>query len=441
MTVFSYFDEIIAQINQKIKVQREKTSSAIDIPDWEEAQNVIKQAYENTAALKILKSKVSRLKNDFESSGLFDHDQSEESNNPTEPAHSVSQPPEEETAPPDAKEEALAKENENPIPVLVEKTVSSAAMILPEETSQPDKNVSTQEPQQIKIPDIDNNIPDEAWLNLSEDYQNTKIKAVRIDNKVYYVKNMTDALINVCEWLWKRDSVCFTRMLDTKIAHGKRLKYFSLQPFDISHFSEYNPSSPDKYYKKLSNAEVYVWVNTNSNAKANLMANMLTYYGLPTDTVKLAVRENYLSKERDYSGRTVNQDIGTSLLWQDDPTDTHIYSTPTIHEKKQTPASEQDVMQEEPQQETPQAEANISKVVESNTVVQFCEKMILKRPHKMMIAFTSSVVGGLFENRKNRALSRFQSPHRLSNGVWVETKDVTEQQLKQIEKYCGWKVL
>ena len=98
-------------------------------------------------------------------------------------------------------------------------------------------------------------------------------------------------------------------------------------------------------------------------------------------------------------------------------------------------------MQEEPQQETPQAEANISKVVESNTVVQFCEKMILKRPHKMMIAFTSSVVGGLFENRKNRALSRFQSPHRLSNGVWVETKDVTEQQLKQIEKYCDWKVL
>lgn len=252
LTVFSYFDEIIAQINQKIKVQREKTSSAIDIPDWEEAQNVIKQAYENTAALKILKSKVSRLKNDFESSGLFDHDQSEESNNPTEPAHSVSQPPEEETAPPDAKEEALAKENENPIPVLEEKTVSSAATILPEETSQPDQNVSTQEPQQIKIPDIDNNIPDDAWLDLSNDFSNTKIKAVRIDNIIFYVKDMTDALMNVCEWLWKKDPVCFSRMLGTKIAHGKKRLYLSNRPYDISKYIDKYGASANNMFKKLS---------------------------------------------------------------------------------------------------------------------------------------------------------------------------------------------
>ena len=47
MTLFSSFDEIIAQINQKIKIQREKISGAIDIPDWEEAQNVMKQAHES----------------------------------------------------------------------------------------------------------------------------------------------------------------------------------------------------------------------------------------------------------------------------------------------------------------------------------------------------------------------------------------------------------
>ena len=58
MTVLSYFDEIIAQINQKIKAQREKIGGAIDIPDWEEAQNVMKQAHESTAALKALKQKV-----------------------------------------------------------------------------------------------------------------------------------------------------------------------------------------------------------------------------------------------------------------------------------------------------------------------------------------------------------------------------------------------
>ena len=185
-----------------------------------------------------------------------------------------------------------------------------------------------------------------------------------------------------------------------------------------------------------SDVEVYVWGNTNSNAKANMIANMLTYYGLPKETVKLAIRGDYQSKERDYSGRTINPDIGTSLLWQDDPTDTHVYSTPTVHKKEQQPEPTQNDIQEKPQ-----TESQVSKVVESNAVVQFCEKMILKRPHKMMIAFTSSVIGKLFENRKNRALSRFQSPHRLSNGVWVETEGITEQQLRQIEKYCDWKVL
>ena len=439
MTLFSSFDEIIAQINQKIKIQREKISGAIDIPDWEEAQNVMKQAHESTAALKALKQKVSQLKNDFESSGLFDDDQQEEPVKLTENADAVSQPKKQQTAIPETTEKNGAeKEENNPISASEEKPVSMpiTEAVQASEAEISAENVSYQETQQLEIPNVATKIPDDAWLDLSEDFQNTKIKAVRIDNIIFYVKDMTDALMNVCEWLWKKDPVCFSRMLDTKIAHGKRRKYLSIHPFDISFFNDFNPSTPDKYYKKLSNAEVYVWVNTNSNAKANMIANMLTYYGLPKETVKLAIRGDYQSKERDYSGRTINPDIGTSLLWQDDPTDTHVYSTPTVHKKEQQPEPTQNDIQEKPQ-----TGSQVSKVVESNAVVQFCEKMILKRPHKMMIAFTSSVIGKLFENRKNRALSRFQSPHRLSNGVWVETEGITEQQLRQIEKYCDWKVL
>lgn len=435
MTVFSSFDEIISQINQKIKIQRDKINGAIDIPDWEEAQNVIKQAYENTATLKALKSRVSLLKNDFDSSKLFSDNQSKESNDLIEPANNDPQPHEEEITLPDKTEIAeLPKETENPIAILKEEIDS-----LPETEKM--SSADEQYPDEIAVPNeavspIVDETSDEVWHSLSEDFQNTKINAVRINGKVYYVKDMTDALINVCEWLWKKDSECFTRMLDTKIAHGKKRKYFSIHPFDISFFHDFNHSTPDRYYKKLSNAEIYVWVNTNSNAKANLIANMLIFYGLPNDIVMLAVRNDYKSKERDYNGRTVNPDIGTPLHWQDDSTDTHVYSSPTIHQKKQMPTPAQDVLQEEPQ-----AEVYPSKVIESRAVIQFCEKMILKRPHKMMIAFTSSEISSIFESRKNRALSRFQSPHRLSNGIWVETEGITEQKLKQIEKYCDWKVL
>ena len=439
MTVLSYFDEIIAQINQKIKAQREKIGGAIDIPDWEEAQNVMKQAHESTAALKALKQKVSRLKNDFESSGLFDDDQQEEPVKLTENADAVSQPKKQQTAIPETTEKNGAEKEENkPISASEEKPVSMpiTEAVQASEAEISAENVSYQETQQLEIPNVATKIPDDAWLDLSEDFQNTKIKAVRIDNIIFYVKDMTDALMNVCEWLWKKDPVCFSRMLGTKIAHGKKRLYLSNRPYDISKYIDKYGTSANNMFKKLSNAEIYVWTNLNSNAKANLMANMLVYFRLSKDTVKLAVQDDFLSKERDYSGRTINPDIGTSLLWQDDPTDTHVYSTPTVHKKEQQPEPTQNDIQEKPQ-----TESQVSKVVESNAVVQFCEKMILKRPHKMMIAFTSSVIGKLFENRKNRALSRFQSPHRLSNGVWVETEGITEQQLRQIEKYCDWKVL
>ena len=439
MTVLSYFDEIIAQINQKIKAQREKIGGAIDIPDWEEAQNVMKQAHESTAALKALKQKASRLKNDFESSGLFDDDQQEEPVKLTENADAVSQPKKQQTAIPETTEKNGAEKEENkPISASEEKPVSMpiTEAVQASEAEISAENVSYQETQQLEIPNVATKIPDDAWLDLSEDFQNTKIKAVRIDNIIFYVKDMTDALMNVCEWLWKKDPVCFSRMLGTKIAHGKKRLYLSNRPYDISKYIDKYGTSANNMFKKLSNAEIYVWTNLNSNAKANLMANMLVYFRLSKDTVKLAVQDDFLSKERDYSGRTINPDIGTSLLWQDDPTDTHVYSTPTVHKKEQQPEPTQNDIQEKPQ-----TESQVSKVVESNAVVQFCEKMILKRPHKMMIAFTSSVIGKLFENRKNRALSRFQSPHRLSNGVWVETEGITEQQLRQIEKYCDWKVL
>ena len=439
MTLFSSFDELIAQINQKIKIQREKISGAIDIPDWEEAQNVMKQAHESTAALKTLKQKVSRLKNDFESSGLFDDDQQEEPVKLTETADAVSQPKKQQTAIPETTEKNGAEKEENkPISASEEKPVSMpiTEAVQASEAEISAENVSYQDTQQLEIPNVATKIPDDAWLDLSEDFQNTKIKAVRIDNIIFYVKDMTDALITVCEWLWKKDPVCFSRMLGTKIAHGKKRLYLSNRPYDISKYIDKYGTSANNMFKKLSNAEIYVWTNLNSNAKANLMANMLVYFRLSKDTVKLAVQDDFLSKERDYSGRTINPDIGTSLLWQDDPTDTHVYSTPTVHKKEQQPEPTQNDIQEKPQ-----TESQVSKVVESNAVVQFCEKMILKRPHKMMIAFTSSVIGKLFENRKNRALSRFQSPHRLSNGVWVETEGITEQQLRQIEKYCDWKVL
>lgn len=71
MEISACFSEILTQVDLLIKKQKEQINNAIDIPNWGEAQNVIKQAYENTSALKTLKEKAVQLQQEFENTGLF----------------------------------------------------------------------------------------------------------------------------------------------------------------------------------------------------------------------------------------------------------------------------------------------------------------------------------------------------------------------------------
>ena len=428
MEISACFSEILTQVDLLIKKQKEQINNAIDIPNWGEAQNVIKQAYENTSALKTLKEKAVQLQQEFENTGLF----TEEAGAGTE-----EQPGSVEKSIPVKKNNTALitdisekkEENKN------ESDISSASELVSatrEATESAEESFSGTESQQLAIPNAYIGIPDEAWLSLSEDYQNTKIKAVRIDKKVYYVKDMTDALVNVCESLYKKDSNRFVRMLNARFAHGTKQKYLSDQPFDISYFSEVNPSYTGRFYKKMSNAEIYIWVNTTSNAKANLMSNMLTYFGLPKDTVKLAVREDYNTDGRDYNGRNVIPTSEPAPLWQDDPSDSNVYSKPIVHEAKATVTNTQSE-----KIDTATSKKILSEVVECDAVIKLCEDMILKYPYKMAVAFGATELCQMFIRRKNYAVRAFKSPHRLSNGIWVETEGITSKQLEQIKKYCS----
>ena len=376
MEISACFSEILTQVDLLIKKQKEQINNAIDIPNWGEAQNVIKQAYENTSALKTLKEKAVQLQQEFENTGLF----TEEAGAGTE-----EQPGSVEKSIPVKKNNTALitdisekkEENKN------ESDISSASELVSatrEATESAEESFSGTESQQLAIPNAYIGIPDEAWLSLSEDYQNTKIKAVRIDKKVYYVKDMTDA----------------------------------------------------RFYKKMSNAEIYIWVNTTSNAKANLMSNMLTYFGLPKDTVKLAVREDYNTDGRDYNGRNVIPTSEPAPLWQDDPSDSNVYSKPIVHEAKATVTNTQSE-----KIDTATSKKILSEVVECDAVIKLCEDMILKYPYKMAVAFGATELCQMFIRRKNYAVRAFKSPHRLSNGIWVETEGITSKQLEQIKKYCS----
>ena len=177
MEISACFSEILTQVDLLIKKQKEQINNAIDIPNWGEAQNVIKQAYENTSALKTLKEKAVQLQQEFENTGLF----TEEAGAGTE-----EQPGSVEKSIPVKKNNTALitdisekkEENKN------ESDISSASELVSatrEATESAEESFSGTESQQLAIPNAYIGIPDEAWLSLSEDYQNTKIKAIKLN--------------------------------------------------------------------------------------------------------------------------------------------------------------------------------------------------------------------------------------------------------------------
>lgn len=436
MEISACFSEILTQAELLIKKQKEQINNAIDIPDWEEAQAVMKRSYENISKLKILKAKAGQLKTDFEESFLFSDKESNKDDSEQIKVDAVLDKAEK-------IEETAVTEAQEPQPFQSETNNNTDTE---EDKGQPiddytklDAVKSLKEPSRINGSVSNTGVLDksarsdgsEIWLSLKEDFQNTKIKAVLIDGKKSFVKDITEALVITCEWLVKKDRVIFGRMLNASFVHGKRQRYISTRPFEISNVSD-SGSSPRAFFKKLNNENIYVWTNTNSNAKASLIANMLKFYELPENTVMLAVREDYRPEEREYNSRKRQSNEAPLPDWSDDLPDASEYSTPVVHESKkiETELSESSVKSDN---------NNADTLVDSKFVVDLCEELILKRPYKMSLAFTSSKLGGYFSTRKNYAINHFLSPYCLSNGLWVETVGVSKQQLKYLKEFCGIK--
>ena len=385
MTLFSHFSEIISKIDSQIKTQKDFINSAIDIPDWEKAQETIQTTLKNISALKKLKAKTQQLHDEFVETNFFE----EEIKNDSQVIENVNQSRTTESKKPDEIDD----------------------MVLPKTTSPQDHlTLIVQEESPAAIIDTTEN-----WLNLSEDYQNTKIKAILIEQKKHYVKDMTEALVTVCNWLYNKDNSTFYNMLRAPFVHGKRQLYLSEHPFENA--------TNDRYYKKLTRAEIYIWTNTNSNSKTNLMANMLNYYGLPKNTVQLAIREDYYPDERSYDERIFHPNNEPAPNWSDDILDENTYTKPITHKIGQQKYNQENLF-DFLEQETP------------ISIIEFCEDLILKKPYAMALVFTSNKIGKYFNTQKNYALKHFTNPYQLSNGLWMETDGITKTHLQHLKEFC-----
>jgi len=121
---------------------------------------------------------------------------------------------------------------------------------------------------------------------LTDDYTYVKVSSVIIGKQKYYVKNFTKALLVICNYLYEYNKDTFIKMLDT--------------PFVKSHLNPYlSYNNYSNYYKQIGNSNIYMWSNLSNTDKLTFITNMLQFFGISTEDVRLGIRADYNPQKRD----------------------------------------------------------------------------------------------------------------------------------------------
>lgn len=134
------------------------------------------------------------------------------------------------------------------------------------------------------------------WQTLNDNFESTKVNRLMFNNQEYEVKDLGKALLKICELLYDLDDEKFKTMVDSDVAYGSTIRYLSF-------------IGGDNRYIKMCNAHIFLWTNTSSNLKIELIKKMLNYYDISHNTVKLSIRNNYSPKPRNTNTANKSSEI------------------------------------------------------------------------------------------------------------------------------------
>ena len=394
------FHALFEILDSEIANQKKKAHSAIDMQNWDEAQIVLNEANQTVSLINSWKSTLSSLINEIEESNIIKDD-----------------------CYGNAKENIVTEStNNNTLNTDVEKLSQGNSSLTDENIY--NEITSTKYDANFFQPTLLNTSMDE-WYMLDCDFQNSKVKAILYDNKKYNVKDMTGALLLSCDLLYSYNNEIFNKMLKASFVHGSSQKYISDEPFDN------NPHHETKYYKKMTKANIYVWVNLNSNQKANLISNMLQFFDMSTDTIKVACREDYAPMKREYHTKiSVTKEI---LMpdWSDDLIDDNVYSKPSVSNYNTGNVVYTNISN---------VESEILTELDEKDIISLCEEMILCNPYRMAIINIDSNICNIFSYDEYNAKRTMSNPKMLSNGLWVETTNISKSNIADIKSFCRCKI-
>ena len=127
---------------------------------------------------------------------------------------------------------------------------------------------------------VDNTVPH----TLYEDFTHTKPCAFELEGVKYKAWNMRDVLVRLCEILASEDPEKMKSLITDPTMKGRKIAYFSGEQI----------SEKDKNKSiKLSNLDVYVWVNLSCTQIRNVIRRLLTKFKINLTDFKIYLRADY----------------------------------------------------------------------------------------------------------------------------------------------------
>lgn len=140
------------------------------------------------------------------------------------------------------------------------------------------------------------------WLSIDSNLTSKKVNGLKIGNKEYEVKNLTEAYIKVFEYFYEADKNRFMQMMAEPF----------ISRFTPARLTRYSVSAKSQI---IGDSGIYAWTNLNSKDKQGTIVDVLKFYNYSLAFVKVSIDVDFIATERVVSKKQIkttskNEKIG-----------------------------------------------------------------------------------------------------------------------------------
>ena len=281
-----------------------------------------------------------------------------------------------------------------------------------------------------------------VWYDVDDDLTYQKVNKVKIFNKVYSVKDLTQGLVVICDKLYLYNPRTMMQAAKSSAFAGDKARIFAIT------FTPLNERAA-KSYKRIPSCNMYIYVLLSTSDKLRLIAKLISYFSLDKKDILFSVRDNYNPKLHEMSTYSHTGEYEIEAEYHDPITEELKIETskpvldysPTQKEKTEVSDQIADSTMSSVSVPTDYSSYTFLGIPhsvsgQSDFIVSLTELMVIYAPFKMIVADKS--LNGFISSD---SYGSFKQPKKLSNGLYVESELTESDCISYVERlitYCGY---